>query len=374
LIEQAKAFAAEVPCWESRTERMIEDTRTAVEGKREEIEALKQKHPKAFGSWIGRSEAIHELMRRCVAAGKHDQHIFIIGDPGTGKELVARAIHHLSDRKNKRFETCNCATIPPNLAENELFGHEKGAYSDAATQSEGLFQIANEGTLFLDELHHMSADVQAKLLRVIEYGEVRRVGSTQSEKVDVRVLCASNLQPNILRDKIRPDLLSRMVLKLAIHLPPLRDRGFDTMIAALEFADKEKIRFEVDGLALFGRLPGECNFRMVRENVLCLKQNILFDKEELLPIRAADVAKMMDESPETIPLPTPADAVAAWTLLSDKSDDAPKRRGRKKSLTPEVIQQRQDAIDKHGGNYCEAARELGISDSSLLQSNPRNKR
>src|SRR3989454_290466 len=171
---------------------------------------------------------MQEVFKMIERVADTDSTILIRGESGTGKELVARALHFNSRRQFAPFVPVNCAAIPENLLESELFGHRKGAFTGAVTDKKGLFQEADGGTIFLDEIGWMAAPLQTKLLRVLQERELRRVGDTQSFKVDVRVLAATNqpLQQRIKEGTFREDLFYRISV-IPIELPPLRDRVED---------------------------------------------------------------------------------------------------------------------------------------------------
>ena len=176
----------------------------------------------------GDSPAVHEVRERIARVAPTHATVLITGETGTGKELVARAIHRNSPRASKPFVAVNCAAFTETLLESELFGHEKGAFTGADRQRQGLFEAAHEGTLFLDEAGEMSLAAQAKLLRVLTDGQVLRVGSTRPRRVDVRVLVAThrNLEQRVKEGLFREDLFYRLAV-VPIHIPPLRERRDD---------------------------------------------------------------------------------------------------------------------------------------------------
>ncbi len=190
-------------------------------------------------SIIGNSSAIKTVFENIERAVKSQITVSITGETGTGKELIAKAIHYNSKRKNKPFVAVNIAAIPSELIESELFGHEKGAFTGALQKRIGKFEEAEGGTIFLDEIGEMDISLQAKLLRVLQEKEVVRVGGNQTIKLDVRVLVAThrNLQEEVKAKKFREDLYYRL-LGLPIHLPPLRERGQDVILLAKHFLDQ----------------------------------------------------------------------------------------------------------------------------------------
>ena len=177
---------------------------------------------------IGNSAAMKEIFRLIDRAGPSNRAILIQGESGTGKELVAEALHEASQRADRPLVAVNCAALPETLLESELFGHEKGAFTGAVAAKQGLFEAADGGTLFIDEIGEMPGSLQAKLLRVLENGTLRRVGSIQERKVDVRLLAATNrnLQEEIKAGRFREDLYYRINV-MSLELPPLRERKGD---------------------------------------------------------------------------------------------------------------------------------------------------
>jgi len=187
---------------------------------------------------IGESEAIADVRRAIARAATAPFAVLVEGESGAGKELVARAIHHLSPRRDRRFCDVNCAALPDDLVEAELFGHTKGAFTGALVERKGLFEEASGGTLFLDELPDLSLRSQAKLLRVVQQGEIRRVGESVARRVDVRVITATNrsMAEEVTAGRFRQDLLYRLDV-LRITMPPLRERPGDIPLLAQHFWD-----------------------------------------------------------------------------------------------------------------------------------------
>jgi len=188
---------------------------------------------------IGRSERMQEVFKLVGQTAATDATVLITGESGTGKELVARAIYHHSRRVDRAFLAINCAAIPENLLESELFGHEKGAFTGAATQRIGKFEQCDKGTLFLDEIGDMSATTQTKILRVLQNGTFERVGGNETIKADVRVIAATNkpLEEAVAAKQFREDLFYRLNV-VRIQLPPLRERRDDIRLLVDYFLRK----------------------------------------------------------------------------------------------------------------------------------------
>src|SRR6188768_2753877 len=207
-----------------------------------EIDHLKKEISEKYEfekSIIGTSTAIKKTFSLLEKAVQTNISVSISGETGTGKELVAKAIHYNSKRKGKPFVAVNIAAIPRELIESELFGHEKGAFTGAVTRRIGKFEEAEGGTIFLDEIGEMDLNLQAKLLRVLQEKEVSRLGGNQVIKLDVRILVAThrNLQEEVKAGRFREDLYYRL-LGLPIHLPPLRERANDAILVAKHFLDQ----------------------------------------------------------------------------------------------------------------------------------------
>lgn len=204
-----------------------------------------QKEHQDISSIIGMSDKIDKLKKHILEISKYDSEtVLITGESGSGKELVASAIHNLSPRKENSFVELNCASIPESLLEGELFGHEKGAFTNALNKKIGLLEIADGGTIFLDEIGEMSLALQAKLLRVLENKKIRRLGSTKEIEIDVRIIAATNknLKDAISKSAFRSDLYYRLNV-LRIEVPPLRKRGNDIIILAEYFLNVYKKKF-----------------------------------------------------------------------------------------------------------------------------------
>ncbi|HJV64859.1 MAG TPA: sigma-54 dependent transcriptional regulator [Geomonas sp.] len=202
---------------------------------------------------IGRSDAFHQVAARVREISRIPSTALITGESGTGKELFARAIHDLSDRKDSAFIAINCASIPATLLESELFGHEKGAFTGATGRKKGLFEEADKGTVFLDEIGEMDMAMQAKLLRVLQERTVRRVGGVKDIPIDVRVIAATNrnLQKRIEDGSFREDLFYRLNV-FPIHIPPLRERTDDIDALAAYFLDDFSRAFSREFSAVSG--------------------------------------------------------------------------------------------------------------------------
>ena len=210
-------------------------TRLALEAQslKETVKNLRELQPgMGADSILGESEVISKVRNQIKEFSKYDSEtVLITGESGVGKELVARSLHYLSSRKEKEFIEINCASIPETLLESELFGYEKGAFTDAKTKKTGLLEKADEGTLFLDEIGEMSMGLQAKLLRVLENKKLRRLGATEDKIINVRIIAATNknLKEAITAKEFRQDLYYRLNV-LPIDMPPLRDRGEDILL------------------------------------------------------------------------------------------------------------------------------------------------
>lgn len=263
--------------------------RKAIEKKRlsEELSLLKEKVRTTYRleNIIGKSPKMQELFRLIPRVAQSNSNVLIIGESGSGKELVATALHNLSQRKEKNFVTINCAAFPEGLLESELFGHMKGAFTGAIYNKQGLFEIADGGSIFLDEIVEMSVNLQAKLLRVIENGTFRRVGGTTDIKVDVRVISATNkdIKEEVATGKFREDLYYRLNV-VPIYIPSLRERREDIPLLVEHFlgkASKSPKRITPEALKILMNYPWRGNVREL-ENII-ERTVLLTDREEITP-------------------------------------------------------------------------------------------
>lgn len=209
-------------------------------------------HEHSFGEVVGKSAALLAVLRKVQQVAATGATVLILGESGTGKELIARAVHESSPRKDRALVKVNCAALPATLIESELFGHEKGAFTGALARRIGRFELAHEGTLFLDEVGDLPLELQAKLLRVLQEGELERLGDPKTIHVDVRVIAATNqdLESAVANGRFRADLYYRLNV-FPVTLPPLRERGEDVLLLAEFFALQlgKKLGKRIEGIA-----------------------------------------------------------------------------------------------------------------------------
>jgi transcriptional regulator with PAS, ATPase and Fis domain len=302
---------------------------------------------------VGSSPRMQRIYTLIARIAPTDSSILITGESGTGKELVARSIHLQSRRADRPFLAVNCGALPENLLESELFGHVRGAFTGAWTDKKGLFELADRGTLFLDEVGEMSLASQVKLLRAVQDHEIRRVGGAAALKVDVRIVAATNrdLRKAIAEGTFREDLYYRLNV-FQIDLPPLRERGEDIALLAHYFLDiyarrmgKPVTGFEPRALYQVTHYAYPGNVREL-ENVI--QRAVALAEGDL--VRVEDLPRALrDLSMPLIGAPAPP------------GDALPE------GLTLEELEQRyiRQTLDRLGGNASKAARALGISRSTL---------
>ena len=262
-IKRLEVFAAQaaIGLVNARLYQSIQQDRTRLRALLRERRTLRQqvlelrdevRHAYSFGPIVGDSAAIRRVLAELEQVAASDVTVLLLGETGTGKELLARALHERSRRSARPFVPVNCAALPENLVESEMFGHERGAFTGAHTRKPGRFELAHRGTLFLDEIGDLPANAQAKLLRVLQDGEVHRVGSTHPTTVDVRVVAATNqdLAVRVSERAFRDDLFYRLSV-FPIRVPPLRERPEDIPLLARHLALQcgKRIGKRVTGIA-----------------------------------------------------------------------------------------------------------------------------
>ncbi|MDO7644179.1 MAG: sigma-54 dependent transcriptional regulator [Reinekea forsetii] len=319
----------------------------------------------ALGDLVGSCQPMQVLYRRMLRVAPADITVLIQGESGTGKELAARAIHQFSPRKDQPLVCVNCAAIPESLIESELFGHEKGSFTGATAARLGLVEAAEGGTLFLDEIGELPLEAQARLLRVLQEGEVRRVGSVNARKVDIRLIAAThrNLKKLVKEGNFREDLYYRLQV-IEIALPPLRDRIADVLEIAEHLIQKHCRRLKIDSVPKLSQSARELVVRYdwpgnVRELENAIQRALIL--ADGIDISGNDLGLAQEdwEVPNTLvnsddqPGPTPAAEVA----LPEDSED----------LSLEDYFQHFVVEHQEGMSETELAQKLGISRKCLWE-------
>ena len=255
-----------------------------------------------FGEIIGRSEAMYSVLKQVEMVAQSDSTVLILGETGTGKELIARAIHNLSGRNARRMVKMNCAAMPAGLLESDLFGHERGAFTGASTQRIGRFELADKSSLFLDEVGDMPLELQPKLLRVLQEQEFERLGSNKLIQTDVRLIAATNrdLKKMVADREFRNDLYYRLNV-FPIHLPPLRERPEDIplLVKAFTFKIARRMGRNIDSipaeaLRTLSSMEWPGNVREL-ENVV--ERAVLLTRGNVLQLSLPDIAPLMPSTP-----------------------------------------------------------------------------
>ena len=317
---------------------------------RDENLILRQKTKGKF-NLTGESPAICELRDTIGRVAPTQATVLIIGENGTGKELVARAIHHLSPRNTRPLLEVNCAAIPDELIESELFGHERGAFTGASERRRGRFDLANNGTLFLDEIGDMSLKTQAKTLRILEEQRFERVGGTKTIQVDVRIIAATNkdLKQEIAEGWFREDLYYRLNV-IPVHVPPLRDRTEDIPLLVEDFLEEFALESSIERKMVADEVIVAMQGYAWPGNVRELKNFI-----ERLVILVPDDVVQLHHLPSTFI--QPADKAAASQAL-----DQPNFRMAKIQFEKEYLRKK---LGEHGWNVSRTAEAIGIERSHL---------
>ena len=317
---------------------------------------------------VGQSTAVQKLMKEVTRVAQSNATVLINGESGTGKELVASAIHCMSDRKNQPFIRLNCAAVPEALMDSELFGHEKGSFTSAVARRIGRFELANHGTLLLDEISEMNINLQSKLLRVLQEREFERVGGSQTIQVDCRVLASTNrnLQLYVDEKKFRQDLFYRLNV-VPIKLPPLRERLEDIPLLVDSFVKRygagrgkngEELSFASDAIQIMQQYAWPGNIRELEnvvERICVMEEGPLFGAD-MLPVEIRGQSNAVSFSSFVQQASSPSSPASATpTASSDEMLNISELERRA------IIQ----ALRKTGGNRKDTADLLGISIRTL---------
>ena len=296
--------------------RREEERRALLEAENARLRAALSEHERPT-AMIGNSRPMREVFRLIAHVTGSDTTVLIRGETGTGKELVARAIHQQSPRRSGPFIVVNCAALPEPLLESEIFGHERGAFTGAVQRRIGRFEAAEHGTIFLDEAGELPPSAQVRLLRVIQEREFMRVGGERTVKVDVRIVCATNrdLEADVQARRFREDLYYRLNV-FPIHLPPLRDRGADVLLLADHFVRKYAARSDTsvnrianEAIDMLARYPWPGN---VRELGNCIERAVLLATDGVIhAYNLPPSVQSADRIHDTAPAGTLAERVAA---------------------------------------------------------------
>ena len=309
----------------------------------------------AFHALVGRSAPMRGVYRLLEKAAAVDATVLIAGETGTGKELAARAIHFLSARRERRFVPVNCGALPADLVESELFGHARGAFTGAAAAKAGLFEEAQGGTIFLDEVGELPLATQVKLNRVIQEREIRRVGETQASPVDVRVVAATHrdLREEVREGRFREDLFYRLNV-FAVRLPPLRERLEDVPLLATHFLEKHAraLRRTLRGFSpeAMRTLAGHAWPGNVRE-----LENVV---ERAVAVAGGEVIEPGDLPPDLAAAPAPGAGAAVLASLPYKDAVA----GARERITRDYLVALMTELE---GNVTRAAERAGLERESL---------
>jgi DNA-binding NtrC family response regulator len=318
-----------------------------------------------FGELIGNSPKMQEVYRLSTGVAATSSTVLILGESGTGKELTARAIHQHSSRAERPFVAVNCSAIPVDLVESELFGHVRGAFTGATATREGLFEAANTGTIFLDEVGDLPPLAQVKLLRVLQEGEVKRVGANDTKIVDVRVVAATNvdLRNRIAEGSFREDLFYRLNV-VAIFLPPLRERREDIALLAYHFLRKYATRsgrnvqkISPEAMQILESQPWPGN---VRELENAIEYALVFCRGDEIQAETLPAFRAQRDDSGTAETPKTNGLVLPSGLL-----DLPYRDAKQQAIDTFEAAYFDAVLRRAGGNISEAARQAGLDRSNF---------
>jgi sigma-54 specific flagellar transcriptional regulator A len=341
-----------------------------------------ERNVELFRSLVGRSEPVQEIRRMIEQVAPTDSTVLILGETGTGKEVVARHIHYHSLRRDGPFVAVNCGAIPAELLESELFGHEKGAFTGALTARKGRFELAENGTLFLDEIGDMSLQMQVKLLRVLQERQFERLGSGRPMPANVRIVCAThrNLEAMVQEGTFRGDLFYRINV-FPIEMPALRERREDLpllaaeLVARLEAEGQNSVRFTEDALAAMARHDWPGNVRELAnlvERLAILHPGATVRSQDLPAQIRAHARPGETATPASRPLPdgeAAAQVMQASPAAAATADDPGfgPGRGLKDYLNDIEEQLIRKALAESGGIVADAAKALGMRRTTLVE-------
>ncbi len=313
---------------------------------------------------IGRSKAINNLTQEIKTVADSPLTVLLQGETGVGKEVIARQIHLTSSRFDKPLVQINCAALPDNLAEAELFGHTKGAFTGAHSARSGRFELANHGTLFLDEVGELPLPLQAKLLRAIQEGEVQRLGSDQIISVDVRIIAATNrhLQQEVKEGRFRADLYHRLSV-YPIFIPPLKERENDVLLLAEYFLEKNQWRLNIPKLVLTTASKNLLLTHSWPGNVRELEH--VLSRAALKAKSGGNSSDIVFIEPSHLDLAT--QPVTATNKLSSLTDVPRNNLSLKSAIDRFQAELIQETIARHHNNLSSAAKELGVNRSNLFR-------
>lgn len=332
-----------------------------------------------FRSLIGKSPAMQKVHKEIRQVAASDANVLVLGDSGTGKEVVARNIHYFSNRSKKTFVPINCGAIPPELLESELFGHEKGAFTGAITSRQGRFSLAEGGTLFLDEIGEMTMAMQVKLLRVLEERVFERVGGTVSIQADVRIIAATNrnLLEMVKQGKFREDLYFRLDV-FPINLPALRERIQDLpllikeLVTRLELTKHCSVRFTQDAVVAMSKYDWPGNVRELANQIERMSinhPNGLIEESDLPGrIKASAASNNAGLKPHEIDISAAQTDYYRPTDIETPQFSFPVEGFDLKAYISNIeVKIIQEALDNTGGIVAHAAKNLGLRRTTLAE-------
>jgi len=359
-LEDLQAFAS-LAAATVRVAQRIERLALRVEDEQQKAEWFRQAHRSPDKELIGQSKPHKRLLEEIALVGGSDLTVLITGETGVGKELVANAIHGASPRANKPLISLNCAALPDTLVESELFGHVRGAFTGATSDRRGKFELANGGSLFLDEVGELSLTVQAKLLRVLQSGQLQRLGSDQEHQVDVRLIAATNrdLAEEVRSGRYRADVYHRLSV-YPLKVPALRERGRDVLLLSGFFLEQNRSRMGLGSLRLSADAQAALLHYDWPGNVRELEH--LIGRSALKALgRCATRPRILTLTAYDLDLPThtaPATPEPAIALPTARGD----LRQATEAFQRQVISA---CLERHSHNWASAARELGLDRANL---------